>query len=643
MRLLNTDSLEVEQFDDGKIPLYAILSHTWDNEEVTLQDMEGTLVPNKKGYEKVKRCSAVAMANGYKYVWIDTCCIDKTSSAELSEAINSMYRWYQDAEICYAYLADVPSKSFTDSRWFTRGWTLQELIAPSTVIFFDAEWKQLGTKIDLQQDISNCTGIPLSVFSDDNDLEMYSVAQRMSWAAKRTTSRTEDLAYCLLGIFGLNMPLIYGERETAFIRLQEEIMRLSEDHSLFAWKSPNDRGGLLATSPAAFINSGNIVQSSPFGTFNSPLTVSSRGIHLELRFIGIGHPGLGLAVLHCEESGKEDKPIAIYVKDLFLTMEQFERVRSEQFEWVDLRKIRPSQYPVRRICVRTGRMAYSRKPKHRGKLDSTSLDIYSSLMNFKSPTILLLVGAESGLQDIVWIALTQSDVKINFQDEFGQTALLRAARGGYKTIVMMLLAQSNINVDLKDNDNRTPLWWAAGEGHEAIVRLLLDKGANNEFGHTPLVQAARNGHTVVVQLLLDNGANIESKDEYGQTPLALAARKGYKAVVQLLLDKGANTESKDVHGQTPLWWAARMGREAVVRLLLDKGANTESKDVHGQTPLWCAARMGHEAIVQLLLDKGANIESEDNNRFPSMPLSLANKYGHRDVVQLLQSRQGHQH
>jgi hypothetical protein len=125
MRLLNTGNFEVKLFGEDQVPPYAILSHTWNEEEVTLQDMEGTDAANKKGYEKIKGCCSIASANGFEYVWIDTCCIDKASGAELSEAINSMYYWYQEAKVCYTYLADVPLKSkFSDSRWFTRGWTL---------------------------------------------------------------------------------------------------------------------------------------------------------------------------------------------------------------------------------------------------------------------------------------------------------------------------------------------------------------------------------------------------------------------------------------------------------------------------------------------------------------------------------------
>ncbi|KAL4895121.1 hypothetical protein BDV59DRAFT_160125 [Aspergillus ambiguus] len=145
----------------------------------------------------------------------------------------------------------------------------------------------------------------------------------MSWAAKRQTSRVEDRAYSLMGIFSVNMPLIYGEGEVAFIRLQEEIMRISDDDSLFAWASSDNRGGLLATSPTDSSHSNNIARTDPFGTLDNPSTISSRGIHLDLRFIGIGCEGLGLAILHCKERSGGHKLIAIYLRDLFLTMNLF--------------------------------------------------------------------------------------------------------------------------------------------------------------------------------------------------------------------------------------------------------------------------------------------------------------------------------
>jgi hypothetical protein len=354
MRLLNTKEFDrgnfkVKEFRDDEIPPYAILSHTWDKEEVTFQDMEESRAVNKMGYEKVKNCCSVAAAGGFEYVWIDTCCIDKTSSVELSEAINSMYHWYQQAEVCYAYLADVPSDifnhlagcigpEFTRCKWFIRGWTLQELIAPSKVIFLDKEWQEMGTKSSLQDDLSKITSIPVNVLSGDDGLERVSVAQRMSWATNRKTSRVKDRAYSLMGIFGINMPLLYGEGKRAFVRLQEEIMKVSDDHSIFAWKSKDqDHGGLLATSPDAFEESADIILGhNPSNTTNSPWNVSNKGIHLELSFMGMGHRGLGLAILHCTMPGREDLLLGIYLRDVSLTMERFERVWCEKLELINL-------------------------------------------------------------------------------------------------------------------------------------------------------------------------------------------------------------------------------------------------------------------------------------------------------------------
>jgi hypothetical protein len=187
MRLLNTctseGKLKLEEFGGNKIPLYAILLHVWGENEVTFQDINSAVAEKKVGYDKVRETCSMAAADGFHYVWIDTCCIDKTSSAELSEAVNSMYHWYQESGVCYAYLADVPSNAvddkFAKSKWFTRGWTLQELIAPSTVIFLDQEWQKMGTKSSRQRIISEITGIPANILLG-GDLERTSVAQKMS-------------------------------------------------------------------------------------------------------------------------------------------------------------------------------------------------------------------------------------------------------------------------------------------------------------------------------------------------------------------------------------------------------------------------------------------------------------------------------
>ena len=267
MRLLNTRTLELHDFMDDAIPEYAILSHRWQAaaEEVSFLDMQSGIGAQKAGFQKIKRSCALACEQGIPYLWIDVCCIDKSSSAELSEAINSMFRWYQDAKVCYAYLFDVNSSttmksSFPASSWFTRSWTLQELLAPRKVEFYDGVWRFFGTKETLADEIATITGINRIVLSDPEKstpsaLRRLSVAAKMSWASKRVAARREDLAYSLLGLFEVNMPMLYGEGDRAFMRLQEEIIKISDDHSLFAWTSTTTRGkySFLATSPSKFL------------------------------------------------------------------------------------------------------------------------------------------------------------------------------------------------------------------------------------------------------------------------------------------------------------------------------------------------------------------------------------------------------
>ena len=295
MRLLDTGTGEfVERRGPEHIAKFAILSHTWDEKgEQTyqeLRDIQKRHAPGRYPLDlrshhprnaeyhdgpriyaqhrssfstqpsyhpspartvwsdpelspKIRNACAVARANGYQYLWIDSCCIDKTSSSELSEAINSMYQWYADAEVCYAFLADVPADEdharegshFRRSRWFTRGWTLQELIAPAHVVFFTMDWNFMGSKQSLAYLVTQITGINYNALLRVEPLTEFSVAQRLSWAARRQTTRVEDRAYSLLGIFDINMPTLYGEGNRAFRRLQEEIMRRIPDQSLFAW------------------------------------------------------------------------------------------------------------------------------------------------------------------------------------------------------------------------------------------------------------------------------------------------------------------------------------------------------------------------------------------------------------------------
>ncbi|KAH8808750.1 heterokaryon incompatibility protein-domain-containing protein [Xylogone sp. PMI_703] len=313
MRLLHAQSVRVKSFDGHSIPPYAILSHTWGNDEVSFYDIcnEDNHAASKSGYVKLKYACEEALKGGLRYVWVDTCCIDKTSSAEISEAINSMFRWYKDATVCYAYLSDVPEgddasspeSAFAKSRWFSRGWTLQELLAPARINFFSSNWKPLGSKFDLRKQIPKITGIGERFVIGVDPLSKASVAKRMSWASNRKTTRIEDLAYCLLGIFDISMPMLYGEGEKAFIRLQEEIMKTSDDQTLFAWgrasSQMNSSGGYcspFARSPADFEDCGDLVPDE-FSPFLQDYSMTNRGLQINLPVIELSP--YSLAVLAC--------------------------------------------------------------------------------------------------------------------------------------------------------------------------------------------------------------------------------------------------------------------------------------------------------------------------------------------------------
>ena len=291
MWLIDAHTLKLENVWDETKREYAILSHRWEDDEVSFQDMQNPAVASKmKGYAKIQKSCEHALDNGYQYVWVDTCCVNKESSTELTEAINSMYRWYKASAVCYAFLSDVHvnatngdlvEQQIKSSIWFTRGWTLQELLAPEHVVFYDQQWVFLGTKQTLSQLLTLRTNIDMAILNGE-PLSRRSIAQRMSWASERETTRAEDTAYCLMGIFDVNMPMLYGEKEKAFLRLQEEIIKRSDDHTIFAWPiQRHGQPGLLADSPEAFANCQNIrTMTSRRG--RSPYSLTNRGLSIKL-------------------------------------------------------------------------------------------------------------------------------------------------------------------------------------------------------------------------------------------------------------------------------------------------------------------------------------------------------------------------
>lgn len=292
------------------IPPYAILSHRWREEEILFSDCHGVSdiscqesIRRKKGYQKLLGASRKALELCCGHLWVDTCCIDKSSSAELSEAINSMYAWYEESEVCIAYLDDaiagedvaMAGSAFRRSVWFTRGWTLQELVAPGEVLFFDRDWAQLGSKAELGSLISEITGIRAQVLESGLDSQRTSVAEIMSWARGRQTTRKEDRAYSLMGLFKVNMPLLYGEGSRAFIRLQHDIMRNTNDQSIFLWEGPTISGGILADSPDRFsgpiyhpVNPAEYASLVRMPGLKPDFAVTNFGIHIQLPMVDLG-------------------------------------------------------------------------------------------------------------------------------------------------------------------------------------------------------------------------------------------------------------------------------------------------------------------------------------------------------------------
>lgn len=380
MRLINIHTLELDEFVSTKVaPPYAILSHTWEEGEVTFQDWQNhERRKRKKGFAKVHSACRQARRDGYTHVWVDTNCIDKSSSAELSEAINSMFAWYQEAATCYIYMADVPAASrcqlfrddsqFRKSRWFTRGWTLQELVAPRSAVFYSKDWSNLGSKIDgsFMEIVSEITGIDISCLDGRSAPAEFSIAKIMSWASSRTTTRIEDSAYCLLGLFGVNMPLLYGEGTKAFLRLQQEIIKISNDRSIFAF---DEAWTPLATSPALFSRSRDVhvgrTATAWYSNYTVPIPsvyqMTNTGLSIRMALILTLSEGLVLGVLDDVFSRPDLEPACITLFSTYTYEHQYNRV-ALPFSWtsININTLKQGLLPGREVMVRRrdGRRKY---------------------------------------------------------------------------------------------------------------------------------------------------------------------------------------------------------------------------------------------------------------------------------------------
>ncbi|KAK6435197.1 hypothetical protein LTR95_008617 [Oleoguttula sp. CCFEE 5521] len=278
MRLLDTGTYEVGDPQYSITERYAILSHRWHAKEISYQQLESAekiarsiTLPH---FAKIQSACAKAASLGYQWLWIDTCCINKQDNAELTESLNSMYKWYNVDHITakgptpFAVAATDESK-VPESEWFTRGWTLQELLACKTARFYDVNWDEIGTKATLALDLQRITRIEAGYLHHRKSLHLASIATKLSWACDRVTTRPEDKVYSLVGLFDVYLPIQYGEGlKKAFRRLQLELLT-TPDESIFAWTLPglswepslgydSDEYGLLAPSIECFGKSGGV-------------------------------------------------------------------------------------------------------------------------------------------------------------------------------------------------------------------------------------------------------------------------------------------------------------------------------------------------------------------------------------------------
>jgi hypothetical protein len=287
---------------------------------------------NKNGFAKIQGACDLALRDGYEWIWIDSCCIDKSSSAELQEAINSMWTYYAQSNICYVYLADVPdsdagwSSTFAKSEWFTHGWTLQELIAPECLEFYAKDWTALGTKFERYMQIAEITSIDANALIRNLDIDSFCAAERLSWAAHRNVTRQEDEAYSLLGLFDVNMPLLYGEgREKAFVRLQEAIYNASADQSIFLFHYSRYEGAqpLLASSLTSFCDKAGCVSCLSQETGNTSSNFWYRDIQASKRWSTQAHEQIMTTVTMFRYEMSATLPLLAY-RDVSSKFEFFE-------------------------------------------------------------------------------------------------------------------------------------------------------------------------------------------------------------------------------------------------------------------------------------------------------------------------------
>lgn len=493
------------------------------------------------------------------------------------------------------------------------------------------------------------------------------------------------------------MPLLYGERGKSFVQLQEEITRVSNDHSLFVWTHRDTCGGLLASAPEAFRGSERIIPWNSLASYGSPVTVTNNGAHMELPFVGLRHAGRGIAFLNCTEIDNEDCRVSITLRDMVLTIEHFERCSTTMLELSNLSRYSPSQSRTRSLCIslrgrpsqdkRDGRQTPPSRPtlslaprrrqlwnEHR-KLDAmedlieddvvdqilgrkmlqADANLYGSshqlLTNFISLSEgeggrTLVRAAAKGQEGPIRLLLDQPSIDINWADESGYTPLLHVAADGHSGTVWLLLARNDINASAEDNEGRTIFSHAAGRGHEVLLRQLLTRKDTQSYRHKPdrtgrsvISYAVENGHENIVRLMLSTETfDVDRKDYKGWSALWYAVGSNNEAIIQLLLDTGrVDLEGACEDGKTTLCRAIDSGLEKTALQLLSHGAMVNTKASDGSTLLHKALKRGYlEFAVQLLFRKAAFEERDNDGATPL--LCAAAREGQDNMVWILTSK-----
>ncbi len=700
MRLLRVEpnanfSLIVDRFVPSDVPPYAILSHRWEpgNQEVTYRDLLNGLKDGKSGFRKLQFCRDQAEKDGFEYFWVDSCCIDKSSSAEISESVNSMYKWYKGAQKCYVYLTDVSKplrtseveqSTFQASKWFTRGWTLQELLAPRVVEFFSHEGHYLGDRLSLEKQINAATKISPRALRGE-DLFKFSVEEKKSWSESRITTIEEDRAYALLGIFDVNMPLIYGEGyDRAFIRLQDEIDLHYSSPRIFGYGkctayimislsllscaarwTQEQRKCLQLLGSSGYQDSKERIPDRLEGTCQWFLQ--------DLRFqTWRDGPSSTLCLTADEGCGKSviAKSLIDFVFPKAMSCSFFFRNDAQNnantavcafIHQLFLQKPSLIRHAMPEFLVIRSQLSLS---------FNKLWNIFSSSILDLDEIICVIDGVEACEKQSANLLLKAFDSLIEKQRTSGTRhpiiRLFSTSRGTRAVTEYhpCFITLTDENTPGLAGDILQYIKWRLalldfGWYHrmteiekEILAKEVLSISRINYFSWTSVLDTIRgecynskrviflateNECTTLIKLFLQINILIDwaATDKNGLSVLHIASKKGHASMVQMLIEHGTmDIDAKDGHNQTPVFHAALHGHHDVVELLLKGNADVELTDLGGRTPLLVASGNGHESVVRLILEN-ETVNINNTNAKGYTPLLLACKNGHESTVKLL--------